>query len=58
VWGNPGLSEGKSTGSAASFPAIPAALVFIGSNLGGMAAEIANDVYQDELEEFNRWMAK
>lgn len=59
-----GLLGGGIVGFGVSFicgpaePACAAALVFIGSNLGGMAAQVANDAYQDELEEFNRWMAK
>jgi len=32
--------------------------VYIGSSLGGMAGETLNDVYQDELDEFNTWMAR
>ncbi|HEX7682018.1 MAG TPA: hypothetical protein VF446_00485 [Trinickia sp.] len=63
--GDPGgLLVGGIAGVGVSFicgPAEPicaAAVVLIGANLGGMAAEFANDVYQDELEEFNRWMAK
>jgi hypothetical protein len=34
------------------------ALVMIGSNLGGMLGEAANDAYQDELVEFSRWASK
>ena len=59
-----GLLGGGIAGFGVSFicgPAEPicaAAVVLIGTNVGGMAAEFANDVYQDELEEFNRWMTK
>ena len=57
-----GMIGGSLAGLAVSFvcgPAEPAcamALVFIGSNLGGMAAEAGNDVYQDELPVFMHWM--
>lgn len=57
-----GSIGGSLAGLAVSFvcgPAEPAcgmALVFIGSNLGGMAAEAGNDVYQDELPVFMHWM--
>jgi hypothetical protein len=30
--------------------------VFIGSNLGGVLAELGNDMYQEELPVFMRWM--
>lgn len=39
-------------------PACAVALVTIGSNLGGMLGEVANDVYREELGEFNRWVSK
>lgn len=31
------------------------ALVFIGSNVGSMAGEAANDLYQEELPVFMHW---
>jgi len=36
-------------------PACAVALVYIGSNLGGMAGEAANDIYQEELVVFTHW---
>lgn len=57
-----GMIGGSLAGLAVSFvcgPAEPAcaiALVFIGSNLGGMAAEGGNDLYQEELPVFMHWM--
>ncbi|MDR6444028.1 hypothetical protein J2794_000117 [Paraburkholderia terricola] len=57
-----GMIGGSLAGLAVSFvcgPAEPAcaiALVFIGSNLGGMAAEATNDMYQEELSVFMNWM--
>jgi hypothetical protein len=57
-----GMIGGSLAGLAVSFvcgPAEPAcaiALVFIGSNLGGMAAEVGNDMYQEELPVFMHWM--
>lgn len=57
-----GMIGGSLAGLAVSFvcgPAEPAcaiALVFIGSNLGGMAAEVGNDMYQEELAVFMHWM--
>ena len=59
-----GLLGGGIAGVGVSFICSPAeticaaAVVLIGTNLGGMAAEFANDIYQDESEEFNRWMTK
>jgi hypothetical protein len=37
-------------------PACAVALVYIGSNLGSMAGEAANDAYQDELAFFIQWV--
>ncbi|HDR9248838.1 TPA: hypothetical protein QDB50_000521 [Burkholderia vietnamiensis] len=57
-----GMIGGSLAGLAVSFvcgpaePACAAALVLIGSGVGGMAGEVANDVYQDELEVFNHWI--
>lgn len=59
-----GMLGGGIAGFGVSFvcgPAEPVCavlLVFLGSNLGGMAAEALNDEYQDELGEFNRWLTK
>jgi len=57
-----GMIGGSLAGLAVSFvcgpaePACAVALVFIGSNLGGMAAEAGNDLYQEELPVFMHWM--
>jgi hypothetical protein len=57
-----GMLGGAAAGVAVSFVCGPAepicavALVYIGSNLGGMAAESFNDFYRDELEAFNHWV--
>jgi hypothetical protein len=59
-----GMLGGGLAGFGVSFicgpaePVCAALLVFLGSNLGGMVGEALNDVYQDELEEFNRWLIK
>ncbi|WP_321853201.1 hypothetical protein [Paraburkholderia tropica] len=59
-----GMLGGGLAGFGVSFVCGPAepvcavALVYIGSSLGGMAGEALNDVYQDELDEFNGWMAR
>jgi hypothetical protein len=56
-----GMIGGSLAGLAVSFvcgpaePACAVALVLIGSNLGGMAGEAANDMYQEELPVFMRW---
>lgn len=56
-----GMIGGSLAGFAVSFvcgpaePACAVALVFIGSNLGGMAGEAANDMYQEELPVFMHW---
>ncbi|WP_205182587.1 hypothetical protein [Burkholderia sp. LMG 13014] len=56
-----GMIGGGLAGFAVSFvcgpaePACAVALVYIGSNLGGMAGEAANDLYQEELPVFVRW---
>ena len=58
-----GMLGGGLAGFGVSFlcgpgePVCAALLVFLGSNLGGMAGEQVNDIYQDELDEFNRWLA-
>lgn len=57
-----GMIGGGLAGFAVSFvcgpaePACAVALVFIGSNLGGMAGQAANDMYQEELPVFTHWM--
>ncbi|OHU95466.1 hypothetical protein BLA34_23135 [Ralstonia solanacearum] len=57
-----GMIGGGLAGFAVSFVCGPAepfcavALVYIGTNLGGMAGEVVNDVYQDELEAFMHWV--
>lgn len=57
-----GMIGGSLAGLAVSFvcgpaePACAVALVFIGSNLGGIAAEAGNDLYQEELAVFMHWM--
>ncbi|CAG4895483.1 hypothetical protein [Paraburkholderia saeva] len=57
-----GMIGGVVAGLGVSFvcgPAEPlcaAAVVLIGSNAGGMAAEAANDTYQEELPVFIDWM--
>lgn len=59
-----GMLGGGIAGFGVSFVCGPAeplcavALVYIGSNLGGMAGQVANDAYQAELDEFMRWMKK
>ncbi|MFL9987653.1 hypothetical protein [Paraburkholderia sediminicola] len=59
-----GMIGGGLAGFGVSFVCGPAeplcavALVYIGSNVGGIAGEVANDAYQDELDEFMRWMKK
>ncbi|MFM0275522.1 hypothetical protein PQQ59_33380 [Paraburkholderia aspalathi] len=56
-----GMIGGGLAGFAVSFvcgpaePACAVALVFIGSNVGGMAGEAANDMYQEELPVFMHW---
>lgn len=39
-------------------PICAIATVYIGASAGSIAAEMANDTYQDELEEFYRWTSK
>lgn len=57
-----GMIGGTAAGLAVSFlcgPAEPicaAIVVLIGSGLGGMAGEAANDLYQEELAVFMHWM--
>jgi len=59
-----GMLGGGFAGFGVSFVCGPAeplcavALVLIGSNLGGMAGRVVSDVYQEELDEFMRWMKK
>jgi len=59
-----GMIGGGIAGFGVSFMCGPAeplcalALVYIGSNVGGIAGEVANDAYQEELDEFMRWMKK
>ncbi|MDQ7979299.1 hypothetical protein QYH69_18790 [Paraburkholderia sp. SARCC-3016] len=59
-----GMLGGAAAGMTVSFicgPAEPVcalALVLIGSNLGGIAAEGFNDVYQDELDAFRCWLSQ
>jgi len=56
-----GMIGGGLAGFAVSFvcgpaePACAVALVYIGSNLGGMAGEAANDIYQEERLVFTHW---
>lgn len=56
-----GMIGGSLAGLAVSFvcgpaePACAVALVFIGSNLGGMTGEGINDMYQEELPVFMHW---
>ncbi|MCP1117696.1 hypothetical protein JOE11_002341 [Robbsia andropogonis] len=57
-----GMIGGAGAGAAVSFICGPAepicavATVMIGSNLGGMAGQVMFDVYQDELDAFNKLM--
>lgn len=57
-----GLLGGGAAGLAVSFVCGPAepicavALVLIGSSLGGVAGEAANEIYQEELAVFMHWM--
>jgi len=59
-----GMIGGGIAGFGVSFVCGPAeplcalALVYIGSNVGGIAGEVANDAYQEELDEFMRWVKK
>lgn len=59
-----GMIGGGIAGFGASFlcgpgePICAAFLIYIASSAGGIAGGDINDAYQDELEEFNRWMAK
>jgi hypothetical protein len=56
-----GLLGGAAAGAAVSFVCGPAEpicamiVVLIGSNLGGMAAESFDNLYQDELDAFRYW---
>lgn len=55
---------GAAAGMTVSFACGPAeplcaiALMYIGTDLGQVAGQAANDAYQDELDEFRRWTAK
>ncbi|REG58005.1 hypothetical protein B0G80_0644 [Paraburkholderia sp. BL6669N2] len=57
-----GMIGGGLAGFAVSFvcgpaePACAVALVCIGSNLGGLAGQMTNDMYQEELPAFMHWM--
>nr|WKF56003.1 hypothetical protein HUO10_000447 [Paraburkholderia busanensis] len=59
-----GMVGGGIAGFGVSFVCGPAeplcavALVYIGSNAGGMIGQLTNDAYQDELDEFMQWMKK
>lgn len=59
-----GMLGGGIAGFGASFvcgpaePVCAAVLVYIGASGGSVVAEELNDAYQDELDEFNRWMAQ